>query len=222
MKSKISVIYNGVDLELFTPGIRQCGRTPRLLAIGRVIERKNPIAVINALTHFRERHGHHPSVTWVGEIQDRRYYERCRRLLQDCDLMDSWRWLGERHDVQQLYKQHDALIHPSLLEGVPNAVCEAMASGLPVLVGRIGDHERFVSDYENGFLFDPTSVQSILSALEKFCTSSAKQCFLMGSRSRLLAKKVFCPDRFVDAYETLFQRLIVKSFGGCTEPGSST
>jgi glycosyltransferase involved in cell wall biosynthesis len=165
------------------------------------------LTLIESLSRYRNRHGDNPTVTWIGRIQEPAYYDKCNMLLQQAQLVDSWRWLAEREEIQQLYKQHDALIHPSLYEGCPNAICEAMACGMPVLAGRVGDHERFISDCEGGFLFDPTSVQSMCSALEEFSALSTERRMMMGRHSRSVAEREFSPNRLVDAYETLFQRL---------------
>ena len=73
----------------------------------------------------------------------------------------NWRWLGEESDIPGLLREHHALIHPSLYEGLPNVVCEALAAGMPVLVSNVCDHPLLVADGERGFLFDPADPGSI-------------------------------------------------------------
>jgi glycosyltransferase involved in cell wall biosynthesis len=64
-------------------------------------------------------------------------------------------------------QRHDALIHPSLYEGLPNAVCEALAAGLPVLISNVCDHPLLVVEGERGFLFDPSDPLSIAMSIER-------------------------------------------------------
>jgi len=49
--------------------------------------------------------------------------------------------------------EHDAFVHPSFYEGMPNVVCEALAAGLPVLVSDVCDHPLLVEKGVQGFLF---------------------------------------------------------------------
>src|SRR5690606_21739605 len=85
-------------------------------------------------------------------------------------VADRWRWLGRREDVPELMRAHDALVHPAFFEGLPNAVCEALASGLPVLASRVCDHPRLVGE-DRGLLFDPGSPEDIAAALERFAAT---------------------------------------------------
>jgi glycosyltransferase involved in cell wall biosynthesis len=52
-------------------------------------------------------------------------------------ISTEWRWLGEREDIREILRSHHALVHPSLYAGLPNAVCEALASGRPALVSDV-------------------------------------------------------------------------------------
>jgi glycosyltransferase involved in cell wall biosynthesis len=101
------------------------------------------------------------------------------------------------------YQQADAVLLPSLVEGLPNTICEGMACGLPVLAGRIGDAEILVREGVNGFLFDPESPQDIARGLLQFCRLGAEARLQMGSASRGIAENLFAPAVAVSAYANL-------------------
>lgn len=61
--------------------------------------------------------------------------------------------LKSRAQLAALYPQHDALVNPSLYEGMPNVVLEAMACDLKVLASRVPGNDTLARDGENGFLF---------------------------------------------------------------------
>ena len=67
-------------------------------------------------------------------------------------LQSSWHWLGERSDIPKLLATTDALIHVSLYEGLPNAICEAFIASTPVIASAVCDHpswykEEFVASF---------------------------------------------------------------------------
>ena len=82
------------------------------------------------------------------------------RLASQADALaisDSLQWAGWRskEDLRSFYRSSNCLVNPSFNEGMPNAVLEAMACGLPVLGSDcIGNREIIINDH-NGFLFDP-------------------------------------------------------------------
>lgn len=211
MDRKITTIYNGLDLSVFAPSTEAHVVDPanrRLLAIGSISRHKNACNLVRAMNVFKETYGWAPHISWVGTRlisgEGVATYDEASRLLQDYGLTQSWEWLGERHDVPALLATHDALIHPSFEEGLPNVVCEALGCGKPVLIGDVCDHSKLVQDGVSGFLFDPGSPNDISAIVAAFYDLNRDQYASMCRAARQYALNNLSLDFFVDNYEKLF------------------
>jgi glycosyltransferase involved in cell wall biosynthesis len=218
MTGKIQTIFNGVDLESFMPdqtsGV-ELGNDLVLIAIGTVVANKNMLNLCKALTICRDRYNLRPIIRWAGkQVQSdagSRAFSEITRFLQSNRLSDQWEWLGERSDIPDLLRKHDALIHPSFYEGLPNVVCEALASGLPVLASDVCDHPFLVEEGVRGFLFNPHSPDSIAEAINKLYLASHEKRCQMSADARAFAEAKLASALFTDNYEKLFISLIDKN-----------
>jgi glycosyltransferase involved in cell wall biosynthesis len=214
LKHKVSCIYNGVDLDAFQPKEPRPAPdgTLRLLAVGRVGSEKNLVNLILALASFEAMFGYVPLVGWAGQRDEsaagRRYCREVDALLEALpQVRRRWQWLGLQGNIPQLLERYDALIHPSLYEGLPNVVCEALAVGMPVLVSDVCDHGLLVADGSRGFLFDPTDSSSIAAAIAKLVALGTSGRCAMGRAAREYAVANLSMEKMIDAYEALFASL---------------
>ncbi len=211
MNDKLTTIRNGVDLERFHPAETSRERhdpEPSFVAVGSVHAGKNFIGLIEALRIHRERFDWAPRVRWIGRHGTRgvdvRAFKQADQLIRRYELRRHWEWLGVRRDVPELMREADALIHPSYFEGLPNVICEALATGLPVLAGRVCDHPWLVGEGDRGLLFDPSDPHDIALAIEQFSTLDKAEVRAMGLRAREFAERELSLETLVDQYETLF------------------
>jgi glycosyltransferase involved in cell wall biosynthesis len=221
LRDKVSCIYNGLDLGLFATNraIPESGNPLRLVAVGRVGAEKNVLNLIRALVLFQHEHGYVPEVSWVGERdggEDGSLY--CRRvdeLLESSpEVRHHWHWLDVTPDVRGLLQNFDALIHPSLYEGLPNVVCEALAAGMPVLVSNVCDHPLLVADGERGFLFDPAVPANIAAAIGKLADLGCAGRLKFSRNARQYAEEHLDVERMITEYEDLFGRLLSRRAAG--------
>ena len=84
-------------------------------------------------------------------------------------------------DVALLYQKVDLFCLPSIIEGFPNVICEAMASGLPVICSNVCDNPFIVKSQENGFLFKPEDPTDIADNLIKAISLSEREKEIMGT-----------------------------------------
>ncbi len=207
MSSKIETIYNGLDVERFCRRNRHQRRLPKLVSVGRLVESKNAKVLAEALVMYQGRHGVCPSVDWIGRVADRSYRNECDRVLSDAGLAGRWNWRGEIPSMDRVYDSYDGLVHPSRIEGCPNVIGEAMACETPVLANDFGDHRRIISDGETGFIFDSECVESVYRSLRKFSELSVSRRAEMGGNARIVAKRLFSIERYIEEYETLFAQV---------------
>lgn len=214
IRNKIVTIYNGVDTDLFHPSPYDqiLKPIPEIIGVGTVRKLKNITGIIQAMAIFKENNGKCPIVRWAGRIpsegEDHKEYLKANALISKYDLGSHWEWLGERKDIPDLLRQHDVLILGSFHEGLPNAICEAFASGLPVLASDVCEHPKLVKNGENGFLFDPYKPESIAHAIDLFLHTSQNERLKMGLNARKFAEREFCINKYTQSYESLFKRLI--------------
>jgi glycosyltransferase involved in cell wall biosynthesis len=220
MRGKLTTIYNGVDLEQFTATttpLSAVKRSLKLLVLSSVVPKKNAIGLVRALADYREFYGGRCTVHWAGKLTpdsaSQREFREASRLLKDFSLESQWEWLGEREDVAALLRQCDALIHPSFFEGLPNAICEALASGRPVLASDVCDNARLVQEGVTGFLFDPADPCDIARAIYKLDQLSDAKRLAMAEESRSFAEKELSLEVYSERYEKLIENL--GGFGLC-------
>jgi len=219
MKNQITTIYNGVDLGIFYPrdkGLHHYqGNEIRFITISSLQEKKNAVGLIEAMAHLRTNYGWCPYIDWAGQKVDSpsgiKHLEHLESLLEKYDLHRYWTWLGERNDIHDILPTYDALLHPSYFEGLPNAVCEGLAAGLPILASNTGDHDRLVTPGINGYLFDPEDPENIADILLGFSKLSITERQAMSIESRNYAEENLSVERFVEQYHSLFQSILAES-----------
>jgi glycosyltransferase involved in cell wall biosynthesis len=214
LRDKVSCIYNGLDLQALAPGTAAPPRRGelRLLAVGRVCLQKNPLMLIAGLRRFAAEHDWVPEVSWAGRCDasasGREYAAAVNwSLAAQPEIAARWHWLGEEADMPALLRRHDALIHASLYEGLPNAVCEALSAGLPVLASNVCDHALLVAEGERGFLFDPRDPESIAASLAKAAALDEEAWRALSGNARSYAESHLGVAHMVNAYERLFMDL---------------
>jgi len=174
LKNKTYTIWNGYDLsDHITKQSNHNGPKNILLIVGRVAYPKNGLNLLKGLAEFYKKNRWLPQVHWAGRNDtDPRSIKMQEEmnifLLKNQDLKNHWHWLGEVKDINFLYQSVDALIHPSIYEGLPNVICEAMLNHCFVIASNVCDHPLLLGDNERGLLFNPLSPESICSSLENF------------------------------------------------------
>ena len=211
LRGRLHVIYNGVDLDKFYPNPNRTFMYPsrcRLLGIGRVSRQKNIPNLIRTLGICTQQRALDVGVSWIGAVESKKEMELATTLLREYQLSDRWTWLGERRDITELMNNSDALILPSLWEGLPNVVCEAMACALPVLCSSVSDLSNIIEDGVQGFLFDPNDPQQMARAICRLASLNEQQRNAMGLAGRHFAEKELGLEHFVDQYEQLLLSVV--------------
>lgn len=142
-----------------------------LCSVGELNENKNHSLVIKALAHLENKNLHY---CIAGEGMFR---EHLTALSQELGIAERVHLLGYRSDIHELYKASDVFCFPSMREGLPVSLMEAMASGLPCVASRIRGSVDLLGE-ESQMLFDPRSVDEckikIEHMIEKFETLKRK------------------------------------------------
>jgi glycosyltransferase involved in cell wall biosynthesis len=118
------------------------------------------------------------------------------------------RFLGARSDIPQLLAASDLFVLPSLWEGLPMALLEGMASGLPVVATDVAGSRQVIVTGESGILVPPGDASALASAMTDLLANDDERSRLgRGARERVLAE--FSADRqaarHAEAYEAVRQ-----------------
>ena len=203
---KIEVIPDGVNLDTFQPVQRDTNpKKVRILSIGRLIPRKGFQFLIKALPVVIENTQCEFEIEIVG---DGPFQEELIKLAENLNVISQLHFSGSipYSDLPQKYYDADLFILPSLAEGMPLVVLEAMGTGLPIIASRVQGIEELVAENVNGALFNPGDVDELANCLIEL-VNDGEMRIEMGNRS---TEKVVPFDwkNIADAYLTLYEEII--------------
>ena len=167
-------IPNGIDIEKFRPAPveRQLepGRPERdIICVARLEYPKGADVLLHAWRRLMQA----PS-EWRAHLKPRlrlvgagRLRTQMERIIAELGIQDSVELLGLRTNVVELLQQSWGFVLPSRWEGMPNALLEAMACGLPCVATRVSGSEDIISDGVNGLLVEPEQPAEVALALRR-------------------------------------------------------
>lgn len=200
LKNKIKCITNFVDTNKFSPNLNKEPNTKtRILTVARIMPQKNVINYIKAIKKVAEI-GLNFEVCWFGSSTSQEYFEECCQTIVEHGLKDTFKFYPATTNIIEEYHKSDIFCLPSIYEGFPNVVCEAMCCGLPIICSDVSDNSRIISNGVNGFLFDPNNVDNMTEIIGKIVATSPQQIESMRLSSIELSRTQFSTKVFVDKY----------------------
>lgn len=196
-KVLLEIVPNGIDLSeadcvRSDPTVRCVVRkelgwredTLGLCFIGSLVKGKGHSFLIEALKNLKERL---PKVRLVlvggGVLQD-----TLRQQAQQADLSDRIVFSGYQPKPLAYLAASDAFVLPSLSEGMPMVILEAMSMGLPVVATRVGAVSDLIEDGFSGLLVPPGDSESIATAVERLRQADFREA--LGRQARRTAESM--------------------------------
>jgi glycosyltransferase involved in cell wall biosynthesis len=131
---------------------------------------------------------------------------RLEALAASLGLPSSLRFLGARDDVWDLLQASDLLVMPSLWEGLPVALLEACACGVPAVASGVGGIPEVVEHGVNGLLVPPGDEAALASAIASMLSSRERR-LRMGREARRKVEERYSTDRIGRAIAGLYRDL---------------
>jgi glycosyltransferase involved in cell wall biosynthesis len=122
---------------------------------------KNQTTLIRAFAQLIKKHPN-LQLTILGDGEDRSILEQ---LIQTLGVSQNVFLSGAVKNVAQELLKADVFVFPSLYEGFPNALCEAMSVGLPVIASNVTGNRDLVVHHENGLLFEAQNVDDLFNQM---------------------------------------------------------
>lgn len=170
---RIVLIRNGVDLDPFQPAIQRPERQPHAVVgfVGRLSTEKGPDLFLQAAQQVLRTH---PNVEFVlaGEGSERTGLER---LSRDLGIADKLRFLQYVDNMPVLYQKLDLFVSSSRREGLPIAILEAMASGVPVIATAVGEVPKIIDHGRTGLLAPPECAPALAEAMLQLLRNPRKR-----------------------------------------------
>ncbi|WP_456454373.1 GT4 family glycosyltransferase PelF [Methanopyrus sp.] len=142
-EDKIKVIYSGIETWKYSPGdLERKYSEPEIFEVGTItrIERVKGIDVLIEVAARTVEHIGNVVFHVVGPVEDKAYYEKCRKLVKEYGLEDIVRFHGPCNpdEVVKWLRRFHVFLLPSRSEGLPMALLEAMSCGCPVVASEVG------------------------------------------------------------------------------------
>lgn len=213
--NKLCVIYNGVDCDDFFPvesksekkaqlGLDNSKKT--LVYVGRIEERKGTFDLLNAVKHLINIGRTDFELLLIGEEPPENPVDEISKEINNTNLSDYVRKIGQKSNVVDWIQAADMLILPSHSEGMGRAILESMACGTAVIGTNIGGiREAITSDV--GFLV-PAKAPEDLAAAIKILLNDDNLRLKMGNAARKRALEHFDIKVHAQNMMNLFQNLV--------------
>jgi glycosyltransferase involved in cell wall biosynthesis len=208
---EIPVVHNGISIPPVLPesqrdALRKAARLELglpancslLVAVGNLYPVKDHASLLRALPSLADVH-----VAIAGRGDEE---QALKQLAVELGIAGRVHLLGLRDDVDRVLSAADVFVHPSRSEGLPLAILEAMASGLPIVATRVGGVPEAVIDGVTGLLVPPGDPAALARAIRRVLDSGDRGAGL-AHEGRARAEQEFSVDamaqRYCDLYETL-------------------
>lgn len=189
------------------------GSGPVLLNVGRLIPQKGQCYLIEGM---REVVQAFPAARLL--VAGEGYLRASLTDLRDrLGLTDHVTFLGRRNDIKALHAVSDIFVFPSLFEGCPNALIEAMVMGKPCVASKISSTEEVMEEGVTGLLTPARDPQSLANAIIQLC-SNPERANLMGQKARAAALERFTVSNAVEKLEALYQKVLQDRSGLDRQP----
>lgn len=172
--SKMTITRNPVDTDLFKPfpGLKR--KPNSLVYVGRLEPEKNPMTILEAMV------GLDFSLTLFGEGS---LAKSLRSFATQHKLRVAFRGNIDNQALPKALAHHEIFIAPSLYEGSPKALLEAMASGIPVIGTRVRGIQEILEHKKSGYLCKPTAASLRQAILEVHADPALREKMVRGARA---------------------------------------
>lgn len=193
----VKVIYNGIDVNQFTPpsSPRSPMKEIRVFFSGNLIRRKG--------SHWL------PSIAKQLQKNIRIFYTQGLRTKNNLSPHPELQPIGSVpfDEIHKLYQEMDILLMPTVREGFGLAVAEAMACGLPVVASDCSAIPELIDHGKGGYLCPVGDVNAFAEKINFLADSPNLRCE-MGEYNRAKIEKMFTLDRMVKEYHELFEEML--------------
>ena len=196
---KLKTIYNAVQLGKISSvyRIREDNRV-NIVVAATVSNIKNPRGLLDAIILMNDDERKHLHIDWYGRresvIGDHSEYDKVVECIEINHLQDVISLHDSTREIASIMNKADCVALFSRLEGLPNAICEGMMLGKPIIMTRCSDYDILVEDGKNGFLCIWDNPESIKVALIKLSNLSVGRLVEMGRMSKKKAQMLFSED----------------------------
>jgi glycosyltransferase involved in cell wall biosynthesis len=197
----VTVIANGIDLEALV-GIPSRPRDRPLVfgTVGRLEPVKDQASLIRAFAAIRREADCELRILGVGTLE-----ADLKRLALDLDVDRSVRFCGWSGDVPSFLASIDVFVLPSLSEGLPMTLLEAMAAGRPVIASRVGGIPEVLDGRETGWLVPPGQPPALAEAM-RAAIATRPQLAAMGQAGRARIARDYSAREMAARYADLYRR----------------
>ncbi|MBA7597473.1 D-inositol-3-phosphate glycosyltransferase [subsurface metagenome] len=214
-EEKITVIYSGIDLNKFRVNIRvkreALGIKPRSTVMGTVARLHPAKGLTYLLKTLKQVKDTIPEATLLimgdGPIKKKLEEETVSLGLKERVI-----FTGFRQDIPQLLSLLDVFVLPSLWEGLPSSLLEALAMGKPVVATDVGGVREIIQDRVHGLLVPPRDPGALAQAI-LWMLKNKKEAQEMAKRGKERVEKYFTVDRMIEETEKLYDELIQEKIG---------
>lgn len=209
--TKLTTILNGIDLDRFTfTGPMRHGN---VVMVAALTPKKGTETLLHAAALLQNHGKFRMQIAGDGPS-----LPSLRVLADQLKLGQCLQFLGEVADVPDLLSRARLVVLPSLTEGIPLTLLEAMGRGLPVVATSVGGTPEVVSDGETGLLVPPQNPEALATAIAELLNDDDRSRS-MGAAGRRRAEAKFDIRRMVSDYEQLYLECLTPNFtSGSSEP----
>ena len=170
-ETRVSVVYNGVDVARFTPAKADAHRiagAPLVAGVGRLVAQKDFTLFLEVAAELARRNADVRFVIAGTGPEEAALKARAAAL----GIAERVRFAGHVADPREIYSAADVLLLTSRYEGTPLTVLEAMASGVPVVAPKLDGLEEIFVDGADSFLVRPGARQQFADRVAELLASA--------------------------------------------------
>ena len=206
---RVTVVRNGRDISTYQQAEAEAISAELDLddelvvgTVGRHLERKGHFELVTAWSQLQET-AIDATLVFVGDGPDR---EAIEQHAQELGCTDSIEFLGMRDDVPALLSVMDVFAFPSHFEGLPGAVIEAMAAGLPIVATPVDGTGELLDNYQTGLFVSVNAPDELAWALTRLLEAPALRTAL-GDAAEQEATQEFTIERMVTEFDEQYRTL---------------
>lgn len=211
---KMHVLTPGIDLSKLKDGLDRRLAQPRknkrivMLQVGTICERKNQKFSIACLDALKRNGSANNTELWLaGGVHEQEYKEEIVEMAESEGILDRIRFLGWCQDIPALLAQADILLMPSLDEGVPNALQEAMYIGVPAISSNVGGIPDICEHGKTGWVISLEEQQVWVETLERLIRDPVLRT-RVGKAASLYAARHFQRDIWGSSYASVIRQAV--------------